>query len=290
MMPDETTNNLTPTRNSFLASRIGCVVIAIIGAIALVAFAFILRFVHHHNSLFHDQQVRTVIAGVMGIIVIVGAYHFTISSTQKLEVKYIIAFDVVFFIVAGLGALFSAATYWGTACLCAGSCLFGGGIIGLLFGLPLGSEAVKNQADQAQAAASKKIDTAKLATAVAVVDNVQPSAEAVQMVDDAKAAKERADLQAASSNRHNLLSDTASSLSKVLAGAGLAKYQDLLSLFKTTSATVTASITGGEGPGSVLGGALILYFGLAGFIAGLVLPAYFMANWQAGGGTDNSKT
>jgi hypothetical protein len=285
-MADETPNNLTPTRKSFLAGSIGCIVIAIISAAALVAFAFILKFVHHHNSLFRDQQVRTLLAGALGIIVIVGAYHFTISRAQKLEVKYVIAMDVVFFIVAGFGALISSATYWGTACLCAGACLFGGGIIGLLFGLPLGSEAVKNQADQAQAEASKKIDAAKLATAVAAADNVQPSAQAVQVVDDAKAAKARADLQAASSNRHNLLSDTASSLSKILAGAGLAKYQDLLNLFKSTSVTVTACITGGDGPGSVLGGALILYFGLAGFISGLVLPAYFMVNWQAGGGND----
>ena len=98
-MPDEANNNLTPVRNSFVASPIGCVVMAIISAAALVAFAFILSFVHHHNSLFHDQQVRTVIAGVIGTIVIAGAYHFTLSSTQKFEVKYIIAFDVVFFIV-----------------------------------------------------------------------------------------------------------------------------------------------------------------------------------------------
>src|SRR5436305_933174 len=136
MMPDETTNNFTPRRNSFLAGRIGYVVITIICAIVLVAFAFILRFVHQHNDLFHDQQ-------------------------------------------------------------------------------------------------------------------------------------------AADSSRHNLLSDTASSVSRILAGAGLAKYQDLLTLFETTYATVTTAITGGEGPASVLGGALILYFGLAGFIAGLVLPAYF---------------
>ena len=288
-MADDTPTNLTPIPSQSPLSRTGPVTVTLMTIVGLVALAVIMWLVHHHNNLFRDQQIRTLLAGVLGIIVLVCAYDVIIRSTQNLQVKYVIAFDVVFFIVAGLGALISAATHWGTASLCAGACLLGGGIIGLLFGLPLGSEAVKNQADQAQAEASRKIDTAKLATATAAVDSTQPSAQAAQMVDEAKAAKDQADLQAATSNRHNLLSDTASSLSKILAGAGLAKYQDLLALFKTTAAAITTCITAGDAPGSVLGGALILYFGLVGFISGLVLPAYFMVNWQAGGGIDNSK-
>jgi hypothetical protein len=255
-----------------------------ISLIGLVVLSIILRLIHGNNSFFRDQQIKTVIAGLIGIAVLVGANDAIIRSTRKIEVQYVIAFDVVIFIVLGLIALISAAPYWGMACLCAGACLFGGGILGLLFGLPLGSETVKSQADRAQIDARKKLDSINLATANAITTKTPDSAPSQQAIQNAKSAMDKADIHVASSSRHNLLSETASTLSKILAGAGLAKFDRLLVMFKTASLTVTRCILGNAGEScAVLGGALILYFGLIGFIAGLVLPAYFMDNWQQGG-------
>jgi len=173
-----------------------------------------------------------------------------------------------------------AAYYWSTACLCAGACLLGGGILGLLFGMPLGNEVKNDDVAKATVAAQKAASAATKET-----DSDAKKA----LIAKADAAQSHADQNAAGSNSRNLLSSTASSLSKLLAGAGLAKYSTLFILFKTTSWNITRAVNVCPGncdtwpPNSVLGGAIILYFGLLGFIAGLFLPAYFMRGWQDGG-------
>ena len=91
----------------------------------------------------------------------------------------------------------------------------------------------------------------------------------------------------------NLLEDTASSLSKLLTGASLVKVASIYHFFQKTSWTVGYYLTDGnlrsEGTVhpqyasaniAVLGGALILYFLMLGFLSGLFLPAYFMKGWD----------
>jgi hypothetical protein len=250
--------------------------------IGLILLALILYLVHHHNTFFQDQQVRTITIGVIGIVVLVLANNAIIGGIGNIEVKYVIAFDTVIFIVLGLIALVSAAPNWGMAALCAGTCLFGGGIIGLLFGLPLGTEQVKDKTFQAQADARQQMDSVNLATAKAIASNAPEHAPSPEVVQAAQVARQKADAQVAGSNSRNLLSETADSLGKLLAGASLAKFGDLHAMFKSTAVTISGSISPGQ-TSPTLGGSLILYFGLIGFISGLLLPAYFMDKWQEGG-------
>lgn len=96
----------------------------------------------------------------------------------------------------------------------------------------------------------------------------------------------------ASAVGRNLLEDTASSLSKLLTGASLVKIGDLYRFFQATSWKVGYYLTDGNLYASganrqyvsaniaVMGGALILYFLILGFLSGLFLPAYFMKGWD----------
>ncbi|CAN5714516.1 hypothetical protein BH10ACI4_BH10ACI4_35490 [soil metagenome] len=254
--------------------------------IAVAVLAFVFYLVHHHNALFQDQQIRTLIIGIIGLLMLVAANQAIIRSNRDIEVKFVIAFDVVLFIVLGMVALISAAPYWGMASLCAGTCLFGGGIIGLLFGLPLGSEQIQDKTVIAQSQARRKMDLINLATAKAVAANEPQQAPAPHVVQAAQIAREQADTQAAKNRGRNLLSETASSLGKLLAGASLAKFGDLFDKFKGAALTISRDINPGQNS-LTLGGSLILYFGLIGFISGLLLPAYFMGKWQDGGDLEN---
>lgn len=97
----------------------------------------------------------------------------------------------------------------------------------------------------------------------------------------------------AAATGRNLLEDTASSLSKLLTGASLVKIGSIYEFFQKTSwkigyyltdGNVHAGTTGAQQYVSsniaVLGGGLILYFLLLGFLSGLFLPAYFMKGWE----------
>jgi hypothetical protein len=76
--------------------------------VGLAVLALALYLVHHHNPLFQDQQVTTLTIGIIGLLVLVAANNAIIRSNRNLEVKFVIAFDVVLFIVLGLIALISA--------------------------------------------------------------------------------------------------------------------------------------------------------------------------------------
>jgi hypothetical protein len=60
------------------------------------------------------------------------------SLTDPLNVRFVIAFDVVVFVIVGLSATILACNHWEAASLLAGACLLIGGFFGLLFGYPQG--------------------------------------------------------------------------------------------------------------------------------------------------------
>lgn len=251
--------------------------LSIIAVVIIVSSAYAL---HHHNNFFHDPQIRTVACSLGAVLAMIGAFNGIITSSKKHAIQYVIAFDVVLALVLGFVTLIPAAYYWGTACLSAGACVFGGGILGLLFGMPLGNESKNDELNQAKITAQRAKDSADKA----------PDAQKLAFTATATEAQKKVDRLSADSGSRNLLSNSASALNKVLAGAGLVKAKSLFLLFKTTSWNITLAVNFsssdpsiGKPTNSVLGGAIILYFGLLGFISGLFLPAYFMRGWQDGG-------
>lgn len=228
---------------------------------------------------------RLILAAIFGCCGLYGASTSIFSSEDRKNKRMlsgnpqligkVIAFDVVIFIVVGLVLVVGAAFRWEAACLCAGACLIGGGIVGLLFGMPLGNAQVTTSSPILNEAA--KTDESNIDPKNLVNTNVATAAPANKIAGDMMARKLKAAQERVASQ--TLLAQTASSLSKLLAGAGLARFHDLLTFFRYTSHEISQYIDPGMGS-STLGGALILYFTLLGFLSGLFLPAYFMKNWQ----------
>jgi len=141
--------------------------------------------------------------------------------------------------------------------------------------MPLGNAQVTTPSPILSEAA--KTDASNIDPKNLVNTNVATAAPANKIAGDMMARKLKAAQERVASQ--TLLAQTASSLSKLLAGAGLARFHDLLTFFRYTSHEISQYIDPGMGS-STLGGALILYFTLLGFLSGLFLPAYFMKNWQ----------
>jgi hypothetical protein len=191
---------------------------------------------------------RTAFAIIGAVVVLIFARNWILKrAPDQVTVGHVIAFDSIAFIVVGFAFVIAAADKWPAACLCAGAALFGGGLIGFLFGLP----------------ASPSAPPANTTTA--------PPAGG-----DANAANPGSPSSTAQvQQNHNLLRQVTGWLSTLLAGATFARYQDLMGLFKNTANAIGNYVVTG-GSAATLGGGIILYFGLLGFLCGVVLPVYFL--------------
>jgi hypothetical protein len=239
---------------------------------------------------------------ILSLLVVWWAKGRILTNANAGKIPYVIAFNITIFVMFGLALAATASREWATACLCSGACLLAGGFIGLLFGIPYG-----RTASDIMAGVTSSAPTNDTATA-AQVEPQEPEAALAPQVPLASAQSTltvdtegtprpdgpsaTAKVQAAAGR--NLLEDTASSLSKLLTGASLVKVASIYHFFQRTSLTVGYYLTDGnlrsEGAVNpqyasaniaVLGGALILYFLMLGFLSGLFLPAYFMKGWDS---------
>lgn len=215
--------------------------------------------------------IRATVAGAGAIASLLVARKVVLPSSGKMAVGNVIAFDAAAFVILGMAVLVTAADRWPGACLCAGAALFAGGLVGLLFGLPFSSPGPAPEGARALTPAVGAPPAPHSETAVAG-GVVVSGANAAQVA-----------VAAASTQRgHTLLVEAASWFSKFLAGATFAQFRNVMETFHATSKMVSAYIlVPAVDAGETLGGALILYFSLLGFLCGLLLPAYFMETFLA---------
>jgi len=189
------------------------------------------------------------IAGAVVSLLLAGRWILKRPADQ-VTVGHVIAFDAVAFIIAGFAFVISASERWSAACLWAGAALFGGGLLGFLFGLP----------------ASPPTPPAATAPPASGADGKTASATAA-------APTSATQIQ----QNHNLLKQATGWLSTLLAGATFARYQDVLKVFKDTSKSIGNYVLVSPGNyAGTLGGGILLYFGLLGFLCGIILPVYFL--------------
>lgn len=259
----------------------------------------------------HWWYLRCAAAVLIAVPLLVFARRQILTKEHTGQISYVIAFDITLFLIVGMALVVTASREWATACLCAGACLMGGGFLGLLFGVPYGRTAAELMANESGANADGAAGNAsagahnggggvlpEAAAGAAGEGAAQPEAEAAAVGLPAPPpaagpgqAPAKASPSAAATGR-NLLEDTASSLSKLLTGASLVKIGSIYQFFQKTAWRVGAYVTDGNVHGgtsgaqfissniAVMGGALILYFLLLGFLSGLFLPAYFMKGWE----------
>jgi hypothetical protein len=217
-----------------------------------------------HDPVMTHFYIRTTVALVVAMAVMAACFWFTIGPGErkrafKLEGKEMpipmenfIAFNITVFIVLGFAMTIAATDRWPAACLWAGAVMLGGGIIGVLFGIPTAADA------------QSKSQTRVMA--VKVENDSGETAAAVGPVTPARA--------------HTLMSDTASWISKFLAGAGFAQAHNIFNYFVKLSRSVANYVVfpvASTDP-TALGAGLLLYFTVLGFFCGLLLPYYFVKN------------
>ena len=182
------------------------------------------------------------------------------STAADGATKYAISFLVVTFICLGSALVVGATNLWPVALLWAGSALLSGGFLGLLFGVSYNPAPVQSPN--------------------------QPAGQALTQQ------------QQVTHHAHTLMQESASWLSKIFTGAVLVKFHTFEDEFKRVADSIGKYLApnaadsvcchlASQGVG-VLGGAVLAYFALTGFIAGLLLPSYFMRKFLDGdsGGSD----
>jgi hypothetical protein len=222
---------------------------ALIIILALLILIFTFR-----NQLGIQLDFETSAVLIVAAVLLSGANKrfFFRGENKNDNIRYVIAFDSVCFVIIGFGATILACSRWQTAVLLAGSCLLIGGFFGLLFGYPQG---VAQQT--AQAAASQ----------LGVGASDTPS----------KASAE----QAAQNTNHGktLLADSAATLGKVITGFTLAKLDSTNKYFEGLCRGIGPALGAADSSNShVLAGVIIAYFLATGFLSGLFLPSYFMSD------------
>jgi len=208
--------------------------------------------------LFTPFVLRTSISLVFAVVLLTVLAYFVIGPAIKgtVPIANFISYNITVFVVLGFAVTIAAADKWPAACLWAGAAMFSGGVLGILFGLPTAADAVNTQAAQA----TSEANTAQ--AVAAAQSNTPPPTPATPP------------------RTHTLLADTAGFLSKFLAGAGLAQAHNILNFFENLSRSVAGYIlTSGVPHAPVAAGGLLLYFGLIGFLSGIILPYFFLKNF-----------
>jgi hypothetical protein len=220
--------------------------------------------------------VKTLLVFLGTVLVLVVATYGIIQKKTKVEIQYVIAFDITVFVVLGFALIISAAIRWQAACLTAGAALLGGGFFGLIFGMPLSAASapttteVQNSAAQAAAVAQTALDAA----------NTAQTGQALQLAQQAQATAQRAAAMTGRIAKHSLLAEAAGTLSKLIAGATLVQIGAIFRAFKEASEYISVYLLQDSPPnGATFGGAMLLYFTFLGFLSGLFLPAYFMQDF-----------
>jgi hypothetical protein len=196
--------------------------------------------------------IRTAVALMAAMAILGPCFWLTIGPNQEnknrqIPMENFIAFNITVFIVLGFAMTIAATDRWPAACLWAGAVMLGGGIIGVLFGIPTAADAQSKAQTKLVAVASESGETA---AAVAPM------------------------------HAHTLMSDTASWISKFLAGAGFAQAHSILNYFVRVSRAVANYVVfpvTTVDP-TALGAGMLLYFIVLGFFCGLLLPYYFVKN------------
>jgi hypothetical protein len=222
-------------------------------ALVVVLVLLTLIFVYH-GQLGIQLNVKTSAVLIAAAVLLYSARKtFFFKGVSKNDnIRYVIAFDSVCFVVIGIAATILSCSHWQIAVLLAGSCLLIGGFFGLLFGYPQG---VAQQT--AQATASQ----------LGVGAGAVPPSERVQ--------------QAAQTTNHGktLLADSAATLGKVITGFTLAKLDTANKYFEGMCRGVGPALGAADASNShVLAGVIIAYFLATGFLSGLFLPSYFMSD------------
>jgi hypothetical protein len=208
-----------------------------------------------HEPVMTHFYIRTAVALVVALAVLTPCFWFTIGPGEKrvpIPMENFIAFNITIFIVLGFAMTIAATDRWPVACLWAGAVMLGGGIIGVLFGIPTATDA-QSKAPPKMAAVQVENDTGETAAAVAPIAPVRA---------------------------HTLMSDTASWISKFLAGAGFAQAHNIMNYFVKVSRAVANYVVfpvAATDP-TALGAGMLLYFVVLGFFCGLLLPYYFVKN------------
>jgi hypothetical protein len=245
----------------------------IVGVIGLLCLLVILYFMIHAANAPGSFSIKTPLIFLIALVVLAGASYTIIYSERKIEIQYVIAFDILVFVVIGFALVISAATRWQAACFTAGASLLGGGFFGLIFGMPLSVAGAPSASDANDDAAKA---AAKAAVAVATA-NAAGTDEAKRLAVQAQATAQKAAAVSGRIAKHSLLAEAAGTLSKLIAGATLVQIGPIFRVFKQTSAYVSVYLLQDTpANGAAFGGAVLLYFVFLGFLSGLFLPAYFM--------------
>jgi hypothetical protein len=157
-------------------------------------------------------------------------------------------------IVAGAFFVVAATWNWPAVLLAAGGCLGTGFTFGLLFGYPMSDSAGNSTAGVAGGAPAGGGGNPPAAPAAAAP------------------AKDGA-------SGSTLLKQSVDTLGKLIAGATLVQFQQIVSAFRAVSLSISRCASGGNGTqvSIVLGAGVTLYFLILGFLIGLLLlPLYHL--------------
>jgi hypothetical protein len=204
----------------------------------------------------------------IAILVVSGRYLFGPRAAKPIPIQNFLAYVAAAYIAIGFACAQTAADRWAVASLWAGAALFTGAILGILFGLPTAAEAANTSNAQTAKVVAVAPGPGQGLVAGGPIDGVPEDAPAVAAV-------------TVPAKNHTLLADTAGFISKFLAGAGVAQFKNILTNFLALSRSIGSfMILPLNSPhATVFGAGLLLYFGLIGFLCGLILPYYFLKNF-----------
>jgi hypothetical protein len=219
--------------------------------------------------------IRTTVACLCAGAALKVAYRTLLQRpehTGSLPVGNVVAFNAASCIVIGMAAVVAAADRWPVAMLWSGAALFAGVFLGILFGVPYTATTV---AAKRTAKHRPPSNAPALAHATAAATPGPPP-----LVREDPGAPAHEENPPPPPKSQTLLIEAASWFSKFLAGATFAQAKNLMVLFVRISRAVGAYIVvaGPNDHVAAVGGGLLLYFGLCGFLAGLILPSYFVLN------------
>jgi hypothetical protein len=83
-------------------------VVAVIGVLCLLVILYFM--IHAANATPGTLSIKTPLIFFIALVVLAGASYTIIYSERKIEIQYVIAFDILVFVVIGFALVISAAT------------------------------------------------------------------------------------------------------------------------------------------------------------------------------------
>ena len=234
--------------------------VALLTIAAIVVLFFALFSFHNIVPIVFDGR-TVLILGIAAALILASTKVFFSDGSNVTQVRYVVAFDAVVFVILGVAATVLACSQWETAVLLAGSSLMIGGFVGLLFGYPQG---VAQKAAALSASPNPQAATANGQAANGAPDPGQGGGAAPN---------------AAPAHSQNLVAESAATLGKVITGFTLAKVDTMGGYFGRLVNQIGPALGSSDaGTAPVLAGVIITYFLATGFLCGLFLPPYFMGD------------